>query len=270
MARTRTTQGQREAPRKREGGGPAIGGRDAVFGAVSRLVAPGGTPFPGMNVEALKALQGTAGNREVSRLVARMTAPGAGGVLQRKPKDINTNNTIHLVDGEVQEPEGERERVSVATPVNKVSSAGWAKPAVDLKGGHLYKRELGGKDDYTNVVPWHADIEKDYTDKFENVYSRGWKANGKGKGKSKGAEEWTLNVQATFTETPASEVEQYLPTAAPPPGGKEDRHKGNGSSMSPGGRSTPSRRARRRASRRLAIRARSSSGPPTRQRRRTT
>lgn len=154
------------------------------------------------------------------KAITQNTAELGASPVQLKPNDINNTTTIKLLQGEVQTPAGERDDTSVAYPINAISGMGWAIPGVDLKGGHLYKREFGGEDDYSNVVPWHEDIEADFTDNFEDVYSAGWKANGKGPGDSSVDGDWTLNVKAGFSETSKDDVERYMP--AKPASEKED------------------------------------------------
>ncbi|MBL0701866.1 MAG: hypothetical protein JJV91_00085 [Desulfosarcina sp.] len=168
--------------------------------------------FVGNRPEAVQQMQ--------LKAITQNTAGLGAAPVQLKPNDIDNTTSITLLNGEVQTPAGERDATSVAYPINTISGMGWAIPGVDLKGGHLYKREFGGNDDYSNVVPWHEDIEANFTDQFEDIYSAGWKANGKGSGDSSVDGEWTLNVKAGFSETSTNDVEQYMP--AKPASGKED------------------------------------------------
>src|SRR5438552_13541562 len=96
-------------------------------------------------------LQRSLGNHTVSKLL-----------IQRKPSDINGtfalnyDNTGKLLNaGAVRATTGRRTAI-----INAQLTKGWVTPNnLQLTGGHLFKREFGGPDDDTNVVPWATSNE---------------------------------------------------------------------------------------------------------------
>jgi hypothetical protein len=91
-------------------------------------------------------LQRALGNHSLSQLL-----------IQRKPADIDGtfalsyDNTGKLLNaGATRATTGRRTAI-----INAQLTKGWVTPNnLQLTGGHLFKREFGGPDDDTNVVPW--------------------------------------------------------------------------------------------------------------------
>jgi hypothetical protein len=86
--------------------------------------------------------------------------------IQRKPKNINSHRILTVEKGEIINKGAERSGRSVARPVNDLKNKGVKD---DYIGGHLFKREYGGPDNITNVVPWLKIAEDNYS-KFEGKY----------------------------------------------------------------------------------------------------
>lgn len=118
--------------------------------------------------------------------------------IQRKPKDIDQKFKLEYDDkGEVTNVGASRAAVSRATKVNYLIREEWVKPETPLIGGHLFKREYGGPDDETNVVPWTNDAESKYTT-FEDDYAS--------KAKSAAPVEAEVHTEATFVDRPDLET----------------------------------------------------------------
>jgi hypothetical protein len=110
---------------------------------------------------------------------AHQAIPGESSTsirIQRKPKDIDQKFKLEYDDkGELKNVGASRAAVGRAAKVNYFIRQEWVKPETPLIGGHLFKREYGGPDDETNVVPWTHDAEDKFTT-FEDDYASKAKA----------------------------------------------------------------------------------------------
>ncbi len=91
------------------------------------------------------------------------------GIIQCKPNNIKKNHKLKLNrNGEIQNEEAGRVDPPVSYPMNTLIALRIIDHD-DVKGGHLFKREYGGPDDYSNVVTWSERSEKAFT-VFEDDY----------------------------------------------------------------------------------------------------
>jgi hypothetical protein len=153
---------------------------------------------------------------------------GTGGSgresLQLKPADIRHNFALtYGSDGTPTNASAARGTVSRAALINWRIREGWVTPAETLIGGHLFKREFGGPDDDTNVVPWKNEAEASFTD-FEDAYSLA--------AKRVAPITATVTTEATFVDRPEFEVEDseldaagWAPTVPERDGRKDQFHK---------------------------------------------
>lgn len=110
-------------------------------------------------------MRGHAGAGKESANVMRREAHS----IQLKPKDIKETHTLHVdANGNITNAEAQRADVPVSYPMNALifHKIIGAKPVV---GGHLFKREYGGQDDFSNVVTWSTAQEQSFTN-YENQY----------------------------------------------------------------------------------------------------
>lgn len=116
-------------------------------------------------VAQLRALQQMANQAAGAR-----PAPGAnGGVVQCKPSNISGKHSLKLdKTGAIQNAEAARVDPPVSYPMNTLIALNLITHD-DLTGGHLFKREYGGLDNYSNVVTWSERSEAAYT-LFENSF----------------------------------------------------------------------------------------------------
>jgi hypothetical protein len=114
---------------------------------------------------------------------------------QLKPKDIKGTHTLSVdAAGNVTNGEAGRDAVPVSYPLNALIFHKIVK-ASPVIGGHLFKREYGGPDDFSNVVTWGQGSEDAYTT-FENQYlgdARTAATTGE-----EGAHDRTIKTEATF------------------------------------------------------------------------
>lgn len=90
-------------------------------------------------------------------------------VIQCKPGNIKQKHSLKLnKEGTIQNGEAERVDPPVSYPMNTLIALHLITHD-DLKGGHLFKREYGGEDNYSNVVTWSERSEAAYTN-FEEKY----------------------------------------------------------------------------------------------------
>jgi hypothetical protein len=103
--------------------------------------------------------------------------------VQLKPKNIDKTHTLNVDDqGVITNAEAERNQISVAYPLNLAITKGLLKSKDgEPIGGHLFKREYGGADDYSNVVTWSGKSEQSFTI-FENKYLEKAIMDARGKG----------------------------------------------------------------------------------------
>jgi hypothetical protein len=142
-------------------------------------------------------LQRSLGNHTVSRLL-----------IQRKPADIdgtftlNYDNTGKLLNaGAVRATTGRRTAI-----INAQLTKGWVTPNnLQLKGGHLFKREFGGVDDDTNVVPWLESNEAAFG-VVEDEYKAAADKDAATAAKSNQAFTATVKTNATFFDRPDLQV----------------------------------------------------------------
>jgi len=138
-------------------------------------------------------LQRSLGNHTVSRLL-----------IQRKPADIdgtfalNYDNTGKLLNaGAARATTGRRTAI-----INAQLTKGWVTPNnLQLTGGHLFKRELGGPDDDTNVVPWLASNEAVFG-LVEDEYRAAADKDAVAAAKSNQPFTATVKTRATFVDRP--------------------------------------------------------------------
>lgn len=158
-----------------------------------------------VGIRQIMQLQRLAGNRAVSRMLQR--APRTG-VIQRKPADINNTYTLDFDDKGVMTNVGAgRSKLKRATIINAHMRSGWVTPKTLLTGGHLFKREFGGPDDETNVVPWMQTTEDNYT-KFEDEYHEAAKQDAADSAKSSTPFSATIKTKATFADRPDLDVSE--------------------------------------------------------------
>jgi hypothetical protein len=106
--------------------------------------------------------------KKAHNLPVSMQAASAG-VVQCKPKDIRKTHKLKLnKDGAIQNEEADRVDPPVSYPMNTLIALGIINHD-DVKGGHLFKREYGGLDNYSNVVTWSERSEDAFT-VFEDDY----------------------------------------------------------------------------------------------------
>lgn len=129
------------------------------------------------------------------------------GIIQLKPADINKKWDLQFnMKGQVQKPGADRNSIPVSCPLNYVLDRKYIK-GPEAIGGHLFKREYGGPDDYTNVVTWSKGTEGHYTG-FEERYE--------GKGGEKARQEKAptiteVQTRATFeTSTRANDIDTQI------------------------------------------------------------
>lgn len=93
--------------------------------------------------------------------------------LQMKPRDIDKKYNITVVDGKIMNKGATRNDTTVAYPINLLKTKNMVNfNTKSFIGGHLFKCEYGGEDNYQNVVPWGENIEKKYSDDFEEKYEK--------------------------------------------------------------------------------------------------
>ncbi|MEM9535071.1 MAG: DUF4157 domain-containing protein [Cyanobacteria bacterium P01_E01_bin.45] len=103
--------------------------------------------------------------------------------IQFKPKDIKSTHTLNVDnDGKITNSEAGRSDPPVSYPLNMAIKKGLVKSKDgDAVGGHLFKREYGGADNYSNVVTWSTKSESQFTT-FENQYLEKAREDATGKG----------------------------------------------------------------------------------------
>lgn len=90
-------------------------------------------------------------------------------IVQRKPSNISKNHLLKLdKTGVILNAEADRSDPPVSFPLNTIIALRLIDHE-DVVGGHLFKREYGGLDDYSNVVTWSERSEAAFTS-FENDY----------------------------------------------------------------------------------------------------
>lgn len=113
--------------------------------------------------------------------------------IQRKPNDIDQQYPIVLdAEGKSTNEKGTRKNTSYAAAINSLVTKSSFDSNVELIGGHLHKREYGGEDNDTNVVPWKQECEEKYSDDFEKKYEA--------KFFEHKSETVTLSAKATFAD----------------------------------------------------------------------
>ena len=129
-------------------------------------------------------------------------------LIQRKPADINKEYDLIYTFNYAKSTlfsgvKPGRNKITSVLEINGFKKFGWVLPKdPDMKGGHLLKREYGGEDDVTNVVPWQVPTEDEFTT-FENDYFDTWLLE-KGKKKGKLSQiKVKFNTAATFTNKEA-------------------------------------------------------------------
>lgn len=138
-------------------------------------------------------LQRSLGNHLVSKLL-----------IQRKPADINGtfplnyDNTGKLLNaGAARATTGRRTAI-----INAQLTKGWVSPNnLQLTGGHLFKREFGGPDDDTNVVPWMTSNEAAFG-VTEDEYRAAADKDAAAAAKSNQPFTATVKTNATFVDRP--------------------------------------------------------------------
>lgn len=135
--------------------------------------------------------------------------------IQFKPKDIKSTHTLNVDNaGQITNGEAGRSDIPVSYPLNLAIKKGLLKSKDgDAVGGHLFKREYGGSDDYSNVVTWSSKSESQFTE-FENLYLDKAKDDARGKGGV--ARE--VKTEATFSNFRANLDDISLPDKAMPDG----------------------------------------------------
>lgn len=146
---------------------------------------------------------------------AQLNSPG---VIQCKPKNITKSHKLKLnKSGEIQNPEAGRVDPPVSYPMNTLIALHLINHD-DLKGGHLFKREYGGADNYSNVVTWSERSEDAYT-VFEEDYLT--KAR-QGAIDADKAVTYTINTAATFGNESVTKDALFASDPAPPVGKAAD------------------------------------------------
>ena len=145
------------------------------------------------------------------------------GVVQRKPADIHGAFPLkYAADGTLVNAPAVRGPVGRAALINWKIREEWVTPNQTLLGGHLFKREFGGPDNDTNVVPWVPDAEKKFTT-FEEQYSNAAKADAI---MAKAPVDATVTTEAIFVDRPEFEVQDAELNSAgwgPTTPGRDDR-----------------------------------------------
>lgn len=102
---------------------------------------------------------------------------------QLKPKNIKDTHTLNVDNaGLITNAEAGRVDPPVSYPLNTAIDLGLLNSKSGAAvGGHMFKREYGGLDNYTNVVTWSEKSEQSFTD-FENEYLVKARADASGKG----------------------------------------------------------------------------------------
>ncbi|MDZ8086063.1 MAG: DUF4157 domain-containing protein [Nostoc sp. DedQUE12b] len=110
--------------------------------------------------------------------------PNSESTVQLKPKNISNKHILKVDNaGEVTNEPAERDDPPVSYPLNLALTLGvLATKGGEATGGHLFKREYGGADDYKNVVTWSEKSEEKYTSGFEKKYLEEAKLEATGKG----------------------------------------------------------------------------------------
>lgn len=99
------------------------------------------------------------------------SAAPAQSPMQLKPADIvGSFNLGYDNNGALTNVAADRGPVGRAALINWQIREGWVTPNKTLIGGHLFKREFGGLDNATNVVPWTPEAEQRFT-VFEDQYT---------------------------------------------------------------------------------------------------
>jgi hypothetical protein len=139
----------------------------------------------------------------------------SGSTVQLKPKNINTTHTLNVDNaGNITNAEAGRNDPPVSYPLNMAITKGVINSKEgDAVGGHLFKREYGGADDYSNVVTWSQKSEGEFTT-FENQYLEQARTDAIGKG----GVLRKVTTEATFTDFNVNLGEISLPDKQAPDG----------------------------------------------------
>lgn len=129
--------------------------------------------------------------------------------IQFKPKDIKSTHTLTVdKDGKITNSEAGRSDPPVSYPLNMAIKKGFLKSKDgDAVGGHLFKREYGGADNYSNVVTWSKKSESQFTE-FEELYLDKAKKDAAGK---KGGVARQVKTEASFSNFKVSLDDIDLP-----------------------------------------------------------
>ncbi|MEH2008525.1 eCIS core domain-containing protein [Nostoc sp.] len=123
--------------------------------------------------------------------------PDTESSVQLKPKDIKNTHTLKVDNtGIITNAQADRNDPPVSYPLSIAITKGVLKSKDSSPvGGHLFKREYGGADDYSNVVTWSQKSEDNFTI-FENQYLAQARANAIGNG----GVSREVQTEATFTD----------------------------------------------------------------------
>lgn len=145
-----------------------------------------------------------------------------GSVVQLKPKDFKRKHTLSVDrDGAVTNAEANRAAIPVSYPMNALIY----HKIIDVSevvGGHLFKREYGGPDDFSNVVTWSHDAEDNFT-LYENAYLND--ARDDAVRKDKGAHDRVISCEAKFSTNKINVNRVGAGDEDKSPEAKEARHK---------------------------------------------
>lgn len=132
--------------------------------------------------------------------------PSSGVTIQRKPLDIDKSDHLNYAQtGKFTNVAETRAKLKAAAILNAQLRDGWVTPNEQLTGGHLFKREFGGPDNPTNVVPWRQSVEDDFT-LFENDYKAKADRDAEKNALSNLPFTATVRSKATFVDRPDLEV----------------------------------------------------------------
>lgn len=156
----------------------------------------------------------SAGNHEIANAGINKNRLNSATV-QLKPKNINSIHVLNVDNaGNITNAEAGRNDPPVSYPLNMAITKRVLKSKDgDAVGGHLFKREYGGADDYSNVLTWSTKTEADFTG-FENRYLEQARTDGLGKG----GVSREIKTEATFAGFDAQIKDISLPDKQAPDG----------------------------------------------------
>jgi hypothetical protein len=141
-------------------------------------------------VSQLRAFQEMANNSSKVK-----QASNERSIVQLKPKDFKRQHTLSVdATGSVTNAEAGRDPTPVSYPLNALIFHKLVGVDEAVVGGHLFKREYGGPDDFSNVVTWNHASEDNFTT-YENAYLN----DARNDAQTKGAHDRVIETEAKFS-----------------------------------------------------------------------